>query len=247
MLFSCGSDESLSDSDIKQNDSTSTNVANNGEAQIITPEVDQEIKEYENNGIKLTEIKAEQSEATLTLNTKTFLEGVNKLNFQVDGVKDYKVAYLSNNYYLSQFESNVFEMEFLYGNNVFLAFLIDKNGIAIKSNKGSVLQNAVVGDMENMFDMNGPHLFYYLPQTTTEQAILDFYLVNTTIGKGNSVKVTINNTEFIIDKWAAYKISGALNPENTIRIQLINEKGVLIEGPFNDSGERSFSLISSAS
>ncbi len=246
-LISCGGDvETMNE--LPTSNSTQTQVsANSGEPQIIEPVIDQEVLVLEKDGIKLTEIKAEPSEAILTLNTKSFKEGVNKLNFVVEGVKDYNISYLANNYYLTQFSSDVFEMEFMYGNNVFLAFLTDKNNIAIKSNKGCVLKNAVVG-VENMFDMNQPHLFYYLPKEQTTNPILDFYLVNTTIKEnGNKVKVTINQTEFIIEKWAAYQISGLPNPQNSIRIQLIDKNGHLIDGPFNDSGERSFRVVNTAS
>ena len=73
------------------------------------------------------------------------------------------------------------------------------------------------------------HLFYYLPQSKTSQPILDFYLVNTSIAEnGNKVKVTINETEFIINKWAAYEISGLKNSENTVRIQLLDKNNELI-------------------
>lgn len=248
VMVSCGNDAENT-SELTINDSTQTQVETViGEAKVIEPVKDDEVVVLEKDGITLTEIKAEPSEAELTLNTNSFKEGKNHLTFSVNGVSDYNISYLANNYSLSQFSSDVFEMEFLYGNNVFLAFLTDRNNIAIKSNKGSVLKNAVVGDMENMFDMNQPHLFYYLPQASGVEPILDFYLVNTTLAEnGNKVKVTINQTEFIINKWAAYQISELPKPENTIRIQLIDKEGNLIEGPFNDSGERSFSLINKSS
>lgn len=247
-LISCGGDTEITNDSI-QNDSTQTQVeAVVGEAQIIEPVKDEEVVVLEKDGITLKEIKTEASEAELTLNTNSFKEGKNHLTFSVNGVSDYNISYLANNYSLNQFSSDVFEMEFLYGNNVFLAFLTDKNNIAIKSNKGSVLKNAVVGDMENLFDMNQPHLFYYLPQANGVEPILDFYLVNTTLAvNGNKVKVTINQTEFIINKWAAYKIIGLPKPNNTIRIQLIDKDGNLNDGPFNDSGERGFNLINTTS
>lgn len=243
-LMSCGGNE-ISNNEVLGNDTLAVEVNTVvGEAKIIEPIKDEEVVVLENNGIALTEIKAEPSAAVLILNTNQFKEGKNKLSFSVNGVSDYNISYLSNNYYHTQFSSDVFEMEFMYGNNVFLAFLTDKNNIAIKSNKGSVLQNAIVGDMEDMFDMNQPHLFYYLPQARGVEPILDFYLVNTALAEnGNKVKVTINQTEFIINKWAAYQISGLPKSDNTIRIQLIDKGGNLIDGPFNDSGERDFNLI----
>ena len=92
--------------------------------------------------------------------------------------------------------------------------------------------------------MKQPHLFYYLPQAETNEPILDFYLVNTAISKnGNKVKVMINESEFMINKWAAYKIDGLKKENNSVRIQLIDENGDLIDGPFNDSGERVLYLV----
>lgn len=255
-FFSCGGDENNS-SEISQNDSLELEVKTVvGEAQIIEPIKDEEVVVLKNNGITLTEIKSDNNPAaTLKLNTKQFNEGENHLSFSATGVQEYSISYLANNYSLSQFSSDVFNVEFLYGNNVFLAFLTDKNNISIKTNKGSVLKNVVLGaESESLFDMNQPHLFYYLPQAETNEPILDFYLVNTGISEsGNKVKVTINGTEFMINKWAAYKITGLTKTGSSaslraqIRIQLIDKNGNLIDGPFNDSGERSFKVLNKIS
>lgn len=251
ILFSCGNDVVDDGIGNLKVDSLSTNsVAVIGEIKITEPIIDEEVATLSKNGITLTEIKSETNkEATIKLNTKQFDEGDNHLSFSVSGVQDYSISYLANNYSLSQFSSNIFEVEFLYGNNVFLAFLTDAKGISIKTNNGCVLKNAVLGvESESLFGMNQPHLFYYLPQTETNESILDFYLVNTSISAiGNKVKVTINETEFIMNKWAAYKISGLKDIENTVRIQLIDKNGNLIEGPFNDSGDRNFQFVNRTS
>ncbi|PCJ01183.1 MAG: hypothetical protein COB15_01750 [Flavobacteriales bacterium] len=243
LFSSCGNEVSENDTENTKNDSLAVqSVVVSGEIKIIEPVFDEEVVVLENDGITLTEIKSDNNkEATIVLNTKKFSEGKNHLSFSVNGVQNYSIAYLANNYSLSQFKADVFEVEFMYGNNVFLAFLTDENNISIKTNKGSVLKSAVLGGVESLFDMNQPHLFYYLPQAETNEPILDFYLVNTAISEnGNKVKVTINETEFILSKWAAYKIDGLTNEENAVRIQLIDKDDNLIEGPFNDSGERRF-------
>lgn len=242
-LFSCGNDEVNNLSDNRQKDSLVVEVVvPKGEVQIVEPVIDEDVVVIEKNGITLTEVKTGNNDkATIVLNTKQFTEGENHLSFSVDGVFDYSIAYLANNYSLSQFSSDIFNVELMYGNNVFLAFLTDENGVSIKTNKGSVLRNAVLGGVESLFDMKQPHLFYHLPLAKTSNPILDFYLVNTAISeKGNKVKVTINKTEFIINKWAAYKMSGITNQENTIRIQLLDKNNKIIEGPFNDSGVKNF-------
>lgn len=244
LLFSCGGD--TNNTDALKNDSLNVAIKTVvGEAQIIEPVEDEEKVSLTNNGITLTEIKSDgNKDAAIELTTKQFKEGVNQLKFSVSGVAEYKVSYLANNYSLSQFSTPNFDVELLYGNNVFLAFLTGKNGVSIKTNKGSVLKNVVLGDMESLFDMNQPHLFYYLPQTNGVNPILDFYLVNTSINpNGNKVKVTINQTEFIVSKWAAYQISGLPKADNKIRIQLIDKNEKLIDGPFNDSGDRVFNLL----
>jgi len=249
-LVSCGNDTSENGHKKPLQDSLNTSAVTNGEIKIIEPVVDEDILVLKKDGITLTEIKIENnSVATLELTNKQFSEGKNHLSFLTNGMEDYSLAYLANNYSLSKFSSNVFEVEFLYGNNVFLAFLTDKNNISIKTNKGCVLKNAVLGaETESSFDMNQPHLFYYLPQSETNEAILDFYLVNTSIAKdGNKVKVTINEVDFIVNKWAAYQIFGLKNFENIVRIQLLDKNNKLIEGPFNDSGEREFKFMSKKS
>lgn len=244
-LGACGNDATENKVEKSTTDSLTTISATvQGEVKIIEPVIDKDVVTLKKDGITLTEIKSgNNSEAVITLNTKKFNEGENHLSFSVSGVHDYSIAYLANNYSLSQFSSDIFEVEFLYGNNVFLAFLTDKNGISIKTNKGSVLKNAVLGGAESLFDMEQPHLFYYLPQAGNNEPILDFYLVNTSISETeNKVKVIINEVEFTLTKWAAYKIEGLEKENNSVRIQLIDKNGNLIDGPFNDSGERSFKL-----
>lgn len=249
-LISCGTDSSTNYKKNQNLDSLSNALISNGEPKIIEPVTDEKIIVLTNNEITLTEIKSvNNKDANISLNTKQFKEGVNQLQFSVNGVENYTISYLANNYSLTQFSSSNFEVELLYGNNVFLAFLTDKNNISIKANKSCVLKNAILGsDVESLFDKSQPHLFYYLPSANVVNPILDFYLVNTSLSKeGNKAKVTINETEFIVNKWAAYQISGLKKPNNTIRIQLVDKNGKLIEGPFNDSGERTFKLINQSS
>lgn len=242
---SCGSGDLEGDSGKPKSDSLAVeSIVAKGEVRVVEPVIDEDVLVLKKDGITLTEIKAgNNKEASIQLNTKKFAKGKNHLSFSVNGVQNYLIAYLANNYSLYQFKSDVFEVEFLNGNNVFLSFLTDENNISIKTNKGSVLKSAVLGGVESLFDMTQPHLFYYSPQAAMEDPVLDFYLVNASISSsGNKVKVLINETEFIISKWAAYKIEGLKNSENTVRIQLLDKNNQLIEGPFNDSGDRRFVL-----
>ena len=93
--------------------------------------------------------------------------------------------------------------------------------------------------------MNGEFLFYSRPKGTyegldTEKLLLDFYLVNTELSpNGNKVKLTIKQKtffdQFLIDSWEAYYIEGLDKGEVTIKLELVDKNGDLIETPFNPS------------
>ena len=70
----------------------------------------------------------------------------------------------------------------------------------------------------------------------TEKLLLDFYLVNTEISaNGNKVKATIQDKEFIIDEWVSYYIEGLPKGEVSVKLELINSEGNLIQTPYNPS------------
>jgi hypothetical protein len=70
----------------------------------------------------------------------------------------------------------------------------------------------------------------------TNKLLLDFYLINTEISsEGNKVKATIQDNEFIIDEWVPYYIEGLPKGEITIKLELIDSNGILIDTPFNPS------------
>jgi|GEM_PF-570185 len=240
-LISCGGE--VSDQKILKSDSLQVNQLSIGQAKIFEPIQDEEIIVLEKEGITLTEIKSNnEEEISLELVTNSFKEGINELMFTVQGMEAYSIAVIENNFSVGHYQTNIIQKELMYGNNVFLAFLTHANGIGIKTNKALVLKNVLIDD-ESLFNMNQPHLFYYLPKERTTAPILDFCLVNTTIKEGgNQLKVTINGVEFLLNKWAAYKIEGLKEMENIIRIQLVDKNGIMIEGPFNDSGDRVFKI-----
>jgi len=72
--------------------------------------------------------------------------------------------------------------------------------------------------------------------------MLDFYLVNTELSpEGNKVRATINGTEFMLDRWMPYIMEGLPMGENTVKLELVDNNGNVLPGPFN-SVERTFTL-----
>jgi hypothetical protein len=109
---------------------------------------------------------------------------------------------------------------------------------SVKNNDAFILTQ--IGKGEEI-DLNDEFLFYSRPKGVykgkdTEKLLLDFYLVNTKISAdGNKVRATILDSEFIIDEWTPYYIEGLPKGEISIKLELLNEKGDLIDSPFNPS------------
>jgi hypothetical protein len=127
------------------------------------------------------------------------------------------------------------------GGHVILSFLSRSYHESLKHKGAYDLRTVTVGSPKDKmeFDTNAPHMFYSRPKgeytgNDTKQIMLDFYLVNTELSaSGNKVRATINGTEFMLDKWMPYIIEGLPMGENTIKLELIDDKGNLVPGPYN--------------
>ncbi|MFM7021436.1 MAG: hypothetical protein ACKOXB_00545 [Flavobacteriales bacterium] len=81
------------------------------------------------------------------------------------------------------------------------------------------------------------------PYEKSKKILLDFFLVNTQLSeKGNYVLVTIDDTEFIIRKWAPFMIEGLEPGMHSVSFKLMDASNKLIPGPFNDLGKIEFTL-----
>ena len=151
--------------------------------------------------------------------------------------KGQHIHFIVNNGPYSAHYTNNFKKELNDSNNVILAFLSRSYHESVKNPNAFVLTQ--IG--EDKIDLDKEFLFYSRPKGTytgsdTEKLLLDFYLVNTSISaKGNKVRVTIQDTEFLVDEWAPYIIEGLPKGEITIKLELLNSYGELIENPFNPS------------
>tara|TARA_X000001036_G_scaffold168502_1_gene159495 strand:- start:26 stop:739 length:714 start_codon:yes stop_codon:yes gene_type:complete len=151
--------------------------------------------------------------------------------------KGQHIHFIVNNGPYSAHYTNNFKKKLSTDNNVILAFLSRSYHESVKNPNAFVLTQ--IG--EDKVDLNNEFLFYSRPKGTykgkdTEKLLLDFYLINTTISpKGNIVKATINDTEFIITEWAPYYLQGLPKGDVKIKLELINAEGELVDSPFNPS------------
>ncbi|OON70821.1 hypothetical protein [Hymenobacter sp. CRA2] len=136
------------------------------------------------------------------------------------------------------------------GQHVVLSFLSRSYHESLKHRSAYDLRVITVGKSAAQpmaFDVKAPHLFYSRPKDVytgndAKSVMLDFYLVNTTLGpEHNKVRATINSTEFLLDQWAPYMMEGLPMGENTIKLELVDADGKVIPGPFN-TVTRTFTL-----
>lgn len=155
---------------------------------------------------------------------------------------------VDNEPYTAHYETE-FTKDLAEGDHVILSFLSRSYHESLKHKDAYDLRMVTAGNpAEKMeFNVEAPHMFYSRPKgeytgKDAEQVMLDFYLVNTELSPtGNKVRATINGTEFMLDRWLPYIMEGLPMGENTIKLELVDNEGNLIPGPYN-SVTRTFTL-----
>lgn len=148
-------------------------------------------------------------------------------------------AIINNRPYMAKYKPE-FETELEAGRYVILSFLSRSYHESLKNPAASTISQFMVGSSdEPAYDLSAPHMFYSRPKGTytgadAQKVLLDFYLVNCDLSAdGYQVRATINGTEFIFDTWQAYVMEGLPMGENTIKLELLDQDGALVESPFN--------------
>lgn len=135
------------------------------------------------------------------------------------------------------------------GEHVILSFLSRSYHESLKHKGAYDLRVVTAGkpQQKTNFDTNGQHMFYSRPKgeyvgKDAERVMLDFYLVNTDLAAdGNKVRATINGTDFLLERWLPYIIEGLPMGENKIKLELVDNNGTVVPGPFN-TVERTITL-----
>lgn len=147
---------------------------------------------------------------------------------------------LDNSPYSAHYEGE-FTKDLEEGHHVVLAFLSRSYHESVKNDDAFVVRQFVVGQPDGYkeADLNAPHMFYSRPKGSYkygsyDKLLLDFFLVNTDLSPdGNRVRATINGTQFTFTKYVPYVIEGLQAGETTIKLELLDAEGNLVESPFN--------------
>ncbi len=148
---------------------------------------------------------------------------------------------LNNQPYSAHYEPK-FKKEVPEGVHHLVAFLSRSFHESVKNENSVVVRKLAIGkNPEDKFglDMKAPTLIYSRPKgeykgKDAEHILLDFFVLNTTLSEnGHKVRATINGEEFMITEWTPHVIKGLPMGEVTIQLELVDENGALIPGPFN--------------
>jgi hypothetical protein len=145
--------------------------------------------------------------------------------------------------YVSTFKHDITD-----GEHYLLAFLSRSYHESIKKPEAKIAQKISIANnsIVDANEIDGPMLFYSRPKGTyvgadTKRVMLDFYLVNCTLGDNYKVKANINGEEHILDSWQPYYVDGLPMGENTIELSLVDSEGNLAAVPLNPVS-RTFTL-----
>jgi hypothetical protein len=146
---------------------------------------------------------------------------------------------LNNQPYTAHYGAT-FDQDLEDGHYVALSFLSRSYHESVKNPEAYVLRQFIVGETEGEpVDLTQPHMFYSRPKGTytgadTKKVILDFYLVNLDLSPtGYKVRATINGEEFMITDWAPQFIEGLPMGQSTIKLELLDADGNLVNSPYN--------------
>lgn len=201
--------------------------------------------EFSNSILSLSQItEDENSNNNFNFDVENYELGVQTIGAGENGLansaKGQHIHMIVNNGPYSAHYTSDFSKELQQGNNLILFFLSRSFHESIKNpNAFSLIQVSSGAQEHEPYDLESEFLFYSRPKgvyegNDTKKLLLDFYLVNTEISAvGNKVRATINDSEFMIDEWVPYYIEGLSTGEVTIKLELLNSNGKLIDSPFN--------------
>ncbi|MCB0663524.1 MAG: hypothetical protein KDC24_12340, partial [Saprospiraceae bacterium] len=148
---------------------------------------------------------------------------------------------VDNEPYAAKYEPT-FDYEIADGEHYVLAFLSRSYHESIKTDAAhkAVKVNVKDGAFTSEEPITAPMLFYSRPKGTyvgkaeTDKVMLDFYIVNATLGSDYKVKVEINGEEAMtVDSWQPYYVEGMQLGDNRIKLTLVDGEGNAVNTPLN--------------
>lgn len=226
----------------------------------------------ERNGIKLTEFTdfppLTDVKTMVTTQNQTFKMGVNNVEFRntyfnlsertaeekKHGLHLFEggqfLGVLKANNVQEKIIGNAVEVDVSKGDNFYLCYLSRSYNLSLKNSNASFLFkiNADPSGCYSETNLNDTVIALLEPRgeikkATSNQILLDFYLKNITLNNGNYVVVSIDGTEFTINKWAPFVVSGLKTGEHTVSLVFKTKEGKTIEGLMPKQLQQNFTIV----
>jgi hypothetical protein len=179
----------------------------------------------EKNGVYLIPIINEVAEKPLKLKAEVQEGNVLTLQFDLKLEPDEQLHFTINNGPIRKAKGPEIAVELLEGNNVIFVCL--SNTIGVSSTYW--VKNYFYGEGSGSFDESQTHLFQHL--TANEKGIVvDYQIMNWK--KGNTAVLQLDTFGYELMSNTPY----LLKSKQAVRLELLNSKGDLVDGPFNDTG-----------
>jgi len=141
----------------------------------------------------------------------------------------------------------IFQRDFNPGTYRAVAYLIDKEGLALKEFGNYVDRDFTVGDSQPFPEADEPYMVLNLPEDNqvygvNDGVIVDFLLIGGGVKEdGLMFSIKLNGEEHQIAKVAPFLITGLPKGKHEVEVKLVKENGQELDGIFT-SARRSFTI-----
>lgn len=226
----------------------------------------------ERNGIKLTEFTdyppLSDVKTMVTTQNQTFKMGVNNVEFsntyfnlseRTAEEKKHGLNLFEGGQFLGVLKTNnvqqkvigsAVEVDVSKGDNFYLCYLSRSYNLSLKNKNASFLFkiNADPSGCYSETNLSDTVIALLEPRgeikkVKSEHILLDFYLKNISLNNGNYVVVNIDGTEFTLNKWAPFIVSGLKTGKHTVSLIFKTKDGKTIEGLMPKQLQQSFTIV----
>ena len=187
------------------------------------------------------------------LGNENFGEGRVPFEFNIknypftEGLKGFQYRLSINGNHPVSYHLPIFQRDFKPGTYRAVAFLIDREGLALKEFGNYVDRDFTVGDSKPFPDSDEPYMVLNLPDenhvyASGEDVIVDFLLVGGGLKEeGLMFLIKVNGEEHQVKKVAPFLIEGLRAGKHDVEVKLVRQNGAELDGIFT-SGKRSITI-----
>lgn len=159
--------------------------------------------------------------------------------FELGASKEFKLFNIINGGDPVGFYSPIFQRDLTQGSYRVVAYLVDEEGMALKSFGNYVDRDFEVGDSRPFPYSAEPYLAVNYPRNSQvfeagEEVIVDFLVLGGDMKlDGLKVMISVNNAEYSIDTLNPVRVANLPSGDYIVRVRLLRADGKELAGPFS--------------